>query len=76
MKKNERNAEGKCTAPAPKRHPTAPDPRPPPHPQGLSRVESRLADEALDAPAAPAAFEALLARADKEGWLPAELKQD
>jgi hypothetical protein len=37
-------------------------------------VRSRLADEALDAPAAPAAFGALLERAGKEGWLPPELK--
>ncbi|KIY94687.1 hypothetical protein MNEG_13274 [Monoraphidium neglectum] len=42
--------------------------------QGLGRVRSRLADEALDAPAAPAAFGALLERAGKEGWLPPELK--
>jgi hypothetical protein len=38
---------------------------------GLGRVRDRLADEALDAPKAPLAVEALLGRAAKEGWLPA-----
>jgi len=38
---------------------------------GLGRVRDRLADEALDAPKAPLALAALLARAAKEGWLPA-----
>ncbi|KAI8472184.1 MAG: armadillo-type protein [Monoraphidium minutum] len=41
--------------------------------QGLGRVKGRLDDEALDAPAAPAAFAALLDRAGKEGWMPPEL---
>jgi hypothetical protein len=40
--------------------------------QGLSRIKSALADEALDAPSAPAAFERLVKQADAEGWLPAE----
>ncbi|GBF95677.1 hypothetical protein Rsub_08659 [Raphidocelis subcapitata] len=44
--------------------------------QGLQRVKARLADEALDAPHAPAAFETLLARAGREGWLPQEAKTD
>jgi hypothetical protein len=43
-----------------------------PHSQGLGRIKTALADEALDAPSAPAAFTALLGRAAKEGWLPAE----
>jgi hypothetical protein len=42
--------------------------------QGLNRIKSRLSDEALDAPGAPAAFKALLEQAGKEGWLPAELE--
>jgi hypothetical protein len=41
--------------------------------QGLSRIKAQLADEALDAPAAPVAFERLLSQAAAEGWLPAEL---
>lgn len=44
----------------------------PPHTQGLSRVKALLADEALDAPRAPAAFATLLQQAGAEGWLPAE----
>eukprot|EP00878_Enallax_costatus_P006760 GHUV01007086.1.p1 GENE.GHUV01007086.1~~GHUV01007086.1.p1 ORF type:complete len:655 (+),score=257.56 GHUV01007086.1:532-2496(+) len=41
--------------------------------QGLKRVQDRLADEALDAPAAPAAFAKLLEQAGNEGWLPPEM---
>ncbi|WIA38524.1 hypothetical protein OEZ86_001845 [Tetradesmus obliquus] len=40
--------------------------------QGLKRIKDSMADETLDAPGAPAAFEKLLAQAAAEGWLPAE----
>lgn len=40
--------------------------------QGLNRIKSALADEALDAPSAPAAFDKLIKQAEAEGWLPAE----
>ncbi|KAF8061907.1 MRF1 [Scenedesmus sp. PABB004] len=62
----------RCTAPGP-------PPRAPPtrarrrRGQGLARVRDLLADEALDAPGAPAAFEKLLAQAGAEGWLPQEM---
>jgi hypothetical protein len=42
------------------------------HVQGLNRIKSALADEALDAPSAPAAFDKLIKQAAAEGWLPAE----
>lgn len=41
--------------------------------QGLKRVQDLLADEALDAPAAPTAFAKLLDQAGSEGWLPPEM---
>lgn len=43
---------------------------------GLRRVREALADEALDAPRAPEAFSSLVARAAKEGWLPAEYEAE
>jgi hypothetical protein len=45
-------------------------------PQGLSRIRSALADEALDAPSAPAAFDKLIKQAEAEGWLPAEFNSN
>lgn len=53
-----------CTATAP--------PPPTTTTQGLSRIKAALADEALDAPTAPTAFEKLIKQAEAEGWLPAE----
>lgn len=44
--------------------------------QGLSRIRSALADEALDAPSAPAAFDKLIKQAEAEGWLPAEFNSN
>lgn len=44
--------------------------------QGLSRVRALLSDEALDAPKAPEAFGAIVARAKAEGWLPAEYEAE
>lgn len=41
--------------------------------QGLKRIKDSLADEALDAPGAPAAFKKLLDQAATEGWLPPEM---
>jgi hypothetical protein len=41
--------------------------------QGLKRIKDSMADETLDAPGAPAAFEKLLAQAAAEGWLPPEM---
>lgn len=41
--------------------------------QGLKRIQNQLADEALDAPAAPTAFAKLLEQAGTEGWLPPEM---
>jgi hypothetical protein len=41
--------------------------------QGLKRIKDSMADETLDAPGAPAAFDKLLAQAAAEGWLPAEM---
>jgi len=39
---------------------------------GMSRVKSRLADDTLDAPKAPAAFEKLVQQGQAEGWLPTD----
>jgi hypothetical protein len=41
--------------------------------QGLKRIKDSMADETLDAPGAPAAFDKLLAQAAAEAWLPAEM---
>jgi hypothetical protein len=40
--------------------------------QGLGRVKSRLGEDALDAPHAPAAFEKLVKQGQADGWLPAD----
>lgn len=40
--------------------------------QGLTRIKAALADEALDAPSAPKAFDKLLQQAEADGWLPQE----